>query len=43
MTTEGDFKVRQSSFGVHVTQSSDIINNEAVIFNRCLEALLAIP
>jgi len=43
MTTEGNFKVRQSSFGVCITQSSDTINDKAVILNRRLEALLAIP
>lgn len=43
MATEGNFKVRQSSFGVRITQSSDTVNNEAIILDRGLEALLAIP
>lgn len=43
VTTEGNFEVGQSSFSVRVTQSSDAINNEAIICNGCLKTLLAIP
>lgn len=43
MTTERHFKISQTAFRMHVAQSTDSIDDEAVIQNGGLEPLLSGP
>lgn len=43
MPAEVDFKIRQSSLGVHVAQRADAVHDEAVVLDGSLESLHAVP
>lgn len=43
MAAERDFNVRQPTLFVHISQCTNTVNDESVIFNRGLETLFAAP
>lgn len=43
MSAQGDLVVGQAALGVDVPESAHPVDDEAVVFNRSLEALQTIP